>query len=286
MKPPPFAYSAPADVNEALRLLADLGREGKVLAGGQSLVPMLNMRLAAPAHLVDINGLAGELGGIEVGAGGVRVGALARHAAVERSDDVAGVLPLLRQALMHVAHPVIRNRGTVVGSLAHADPSAELPAVLCLLDGSVEGASPAGRRTISAADLYLGPLETSLNAEELITSAWFPALPSGTRTAFLEVTRRHGDYAVCGVAVALTCNPDGVIAGARASYVSVSDTPLVLDLTEAVGGLPARHTDFAAAGRMAAGAVSPDGDIHASAEYRRHLAGVLTVRALHQAVAA
>jgi len=285
VKPPPFAYSAPGTVAEALRLLADLGTEGKVLAGGQSLVPMLNMRLAAPAHLVDINGLAGELGGIDVDDGGVRVGALARHAAVERSAEVAAVLPLLGQALAEVAHPVIRNRGTVVGSLAHADPSAELPAVLCLMGGSVEAASPGGRRTVSAADLYLGPLETSLHASELITSAWFPAFPSGTRTAFVEVARRHGDYAVCGVAVALTCDAGGIVTGVRAAYVSVSDTPLILDLTEAAAGRPAAETDFAAAGRLAAEGVSPDGDIHASAEYRRHLAGVLTVRALQRAAA-
>lgn len=285
MKPPPFAYSAPGDVGEALRLLADLGPDGKVLAGGQSLVPMLNMRLAAPAHLVDINRLGAELGAIEAGEAGVRVGALARHAAVERSPEVAANLPLLRQALLQVAHPVIRNRGTVVGSLAHADPSAELPAVLCLLGGSVQAASPEGTRTIAGADLYLGPLETSLHPGELMTSAWFPRPPAGTRTAFLEVTRRHGDYAVCGVAVALTCDPDGVVIAARAAYVSVSDTPLVLDLTEATAGMPLAEADFTAAGRLAVDSIRPDGDIHASAEYRRHLACVLTVRALQQAAA-
>ncbi len=285
MKPPPFAYSAPTAVDEALRLLADLGADGKVLAGGQSLVPMLNMRLAAPEHLVDINGLAAELGAIDVNDQGVRVGALARHAAVERSADAAAVLPRLRQALAQVAPPVIRNRGTVVGSLAHADPSAELPAVLCLIGGSVEASSPAGIRTVAAADLYLGPLETSLQPGELITSAWFPALPRGTRTGFVEVTRRHGDYAVCGVAVTLTCDVDGVVIGAHAAYVSVSDTPLVLDLTEAVAGRRPAEADFAAAGRLATSRVHPDGDIHATAEYRRHLAGVLTVRAL-QSVAA
>ena len=283
MKPPPFAYSAPTRVDEALGVLAELGPDGKVLAGGQSLVPMLNMRLAAPAHLVDVNGLAAELGGIEADGSGVRVGALVRHAALERSTEAAATLPLLRQALAQVAHPAIRNRGTVVGSIAHADPAAELPAVLCLVGGSVEAASSAGRRTVPAAELFVGPLETSLRPDELVTSAWFPAPPEGTSTAFVEVARRHGDYAVCGVAVTLTCDPDGVVTDARAAYVGVSDTPLVLDLGEAVAGRPAAETDFAAAGRLASARVDPDGDIHATADYRKHLAGVLTARALRQA---
>ena len=277
MKPPPFAYSAPTRVDEAVTTLAELGTDGKVLAGGQSLVPLLNMRLAAPAHLVDINGLA-ELGRIEVDPAGVRVGAIVRHAAVERSAEAFTVLPLLRQALAQVAHPVIRNRGTVVGSIAHGDPAAELPAVLRLVDGSVEAASPAGTRTVPAAELFVGPLETSLRPGELLTSVWFPALPPGTRTAFVEVARRQGDYAVCGVAVAVTSDGDGTVTGARAAYVGVSDTPLLLDLTEAV------H-DLSAVARLAQARVDPDGDIHATAEYRRHLAGVLTVRAIREAAA-
>lgn len=285
MKPPAFAYSAPTAVQEALTLLGGLGADGKVLAGGQSLIPMLNMRLAAPAHLVDINGLAGELGAIEVDDGGVRVGALARHAAVERSAEVARALPLLPQALRLVAHPVIRNRGTVVGSLAHADPSAELPAVLCLLDGSVELASVSGRRTVSAGDFFLGPLATAAGPGELVTSAWFPTPPAGTRTSFVEVTRRHGDYAICGVAIALTIDGDGTVTRARAAYVSVSDVPLVLDLADALVGHRPDEAALSAAGRLAAAAVHPDGDIHATAEYRRHLAGVLTSRALREAAA-
>ena len=285
MKPPPFGYWAPERVDDALRLLAELGSDARVLAGGQSLVPILNMRLASPAHLVDINGLT-ELSTVATGDDGVRVGALARQAAVERSGDVADVLPLLRQALRQVAHPVIRNRGTVVGSIAHADPSAELPAVLCLAGGEVTATSTAGSRTIPAGELFVGPLETSLRPGELMTSAYFPALPAGTRTAFVEVARRHGDYAVCGVAVTVNLASDGVVTGARAAYVSMSDVPLVLDLTEALGG--GRVTDGAleAAGRLATTRMHPDGDIHASAAYRRHLAGVLTVRALRQAAPA
>jgi len=275
VKPPPFAYSAPGTVADALALLAGLGTDGKILAGGQSLVPMLNMRLAAPAHLVDINGLDAELGGIVVTDEGIGVGALARHTAVERSAGAAGVLPLLRQALLQVAHPVIRNRGTVVGSLAHADPSAELPAVLCLVGGSVRIASAGGERTVAAADLFAGPMETSLRPGELIVSAWFPALPDGTTTAFVEVTRRHGDYAVCGVAALVRLGPDGSVASAHAAYLSVAPTPLVLDLSVAArDGAP---------GDAARALVEPEADIHASADYRRHLAGVLTDRAIREA---
>jgi len=282
VKPPAFAYSAPERLDDALRLLADLGSDGKVLAGGQSLVPMLNMRLVAPAHLVDINRLA-ELATVEADQRGVRVGALARHSDVERSAAAAEALPLLRQALRQVAHPVIRNRGTAVGSIAHADPSAELPAVLSLVGGEVTAGSSSRTRTIAAADLFLGPLETSLQPGEMLLSAYFPALPPGTRTAFVEVTRRHGDYAVCGVAVTLTRDDAGVVTQSRAAYVSMSDTPLVIDLAEALVGGRASDADVDAAGRLATDRTQPDGDIHATAEYRRHLAGVLTVRALRAA---
>ncbi|WP_119729765.1 FAD binding domain-containing protein [Thermomonospora amylolytica] len=283
MKPPPFDYRAPRTLDEAL---ADLAEGGKVLAGGQSLIPLLNMRLAAPDRLVDINGVAG-LDALEVTAAGVRVGALARHAAVERSDEAAAVQPLLRQALRHVAHPVIRNRGTVVGSLAHADPAAELPAVLALLDGHVEAASAAGRRTIAAADFFTGPLEPALEPGELAVAAFFPALPPQTGTAFAEVTRRHGDYALVGVAAMVALDDDLRVRAARAAYLSVADTPLVLDLAEPAAqgqaGRPPGAADWSAAAAYAAERVDPDGDIHAGADYRRHLAGVLTGRALAEA---
>jgi carbon-monoxide dehydrogenase medium subunit len=283
VKPPPFGYSAPATVEEAVATLAEHGGDAKVLAGGQSLVPLLNMRLVAPAHLVDINGLGAELARVDASSDGVRVGAIARHADVERSASAVAVLPLLGQALAHVAHPVIRNRGTLVGSITHADPAAEVPAVLALVDGAVEAVSSSGRRTVAARDLFVGLLETSLRPDELVTSAWFPALPTGTRTAFVEVARRHGDYAVCGVAAAVTRADDGTVTGARAAYVGVSDTPVVLDLTEAVADGGGEDREFAAAERLATARVNPDGDIHATPEYRRHLAGVLTVRALRKA---
>lgn len=281
MKPSPFAWSAPDSVAEALAVLADVGGDGKVLAGGQSLLPILNMRLAAPAHLVDINQVA-ELSFVRAADRAVVVGALARHAAVERDGPAYAVAPLLRQALRLVAHPVIRNRGTTVGSIAHADPSGEMTAVLALTGGSVQVASAAGDRDVAAADFFAGPLESCLQPDELAVSVTFPAFGPGSGTTFVEVARRHGDYAVCGLAAVVTLT-DGVITAARAAYVSVAPTPLVLDLTEALAGAEPGAADWAAAGGLAAGQCDPEPDIHASADYRRHLVRVLTARALVEA---
>lgn len=278
MKPSPFAYSAPESLDEALAVLAEVGGDGKVLAGGQSLVPILNMRLAAPAHVVDVNRLS-ELAYVTVEDGAVRVGALARHADVERDEQAYAAQPLLRQALRLVAHPVIRNRGTTVGSLAHADPSGEMTAVLALTGGTVTAARQGGTRDIAAADFFLGPLESSLEPGELAVSASFPRLPGRTGTTFVEVARRHGDYAVCGVAAEVSLAEDGSVRSARTAYISVSATPLVLDLTEAAG----TSGDWAAAAAAAGERVDPEPDIHATADYRRHLARVLTGRALAEA---
>ncbi|MFF5257505.1 FAD binding domain-containing protein [Actinomadura viridis] len=278
MKPPPFDYVAPRTLEEALRALTG---EAKVLAGGQSLIPLLNMRLAAPARLVDVNRLA-ALDTVEITGEGVRIGALARHARVARDPGAAAAQPLIRQALGHVAHPAVRNRGTVVGSLAHADPAAEMPAVLAVLGGTVEAASAGGRRTVPAADLFTGPLETCLRPDEMAVSAFFPALPRRTGTAFAETARRHGDYALAGVAAVVTLDEDLRVTAARAGYLGVADTPVVLDLTEAAA--PAARTGgWAAAGDRARELLDPDGDVHATAAYRRHLAGVLTERALRAA---
>lgn len=282
MKPSPFDYNAPESLEEALSALARVGGDGKVLAGGQSLLPILNMRLAAPAHIVDINRVA-ELAYVRVEPDAVHVGALARHADVERDQAAHGALPLLRQALQLVAHPVIRNRGTTVGSLAHADPSGEMTAVLALTGGSVTAARQGATREIAAADFFAGPLESSLEPGELAVSARFPRFPGRTGTAFVEVARRHGDYAVCGLAAAVTLDASGAVESARAAYISMAPTPLVLDLTEAVTGRTPAAADWSAAGEVAGGQVEPEADIHASADYRRHLARVLTARALAEA---
>jgi carbon-monoxide dehydrogenase medium subunit len=285
MKPPVFQYHRPGTVAEALAVLAEVGHDGKVLAGGQSLVPLLNMRLAAPAHLVDVNWLE-ELDEVARGPEGVRVGALARHARVERDPGAAEAVPLLGQAIADIAHTAIRNRGTVVGSLVHADPAAELPAVLVLLGGWMELVSAGGGpRRVAAADFFLGPLESAVRPGELATAAVFPAPPAGGGSAWVEVARRHGDYAVCGVGALVELDRGLRVASARAALISVGAVPAVVDLTDALGGRPYDAADWAAAGRLAAGAVDPEDDIHATAAYRRHLAGVLTARAARAAAA-
>jgi carbon-monoxide dehydrogenase medium subunit len=285
MKPPVFEYHRPGTVAEALAVLAEVGHDGKVLAGGQSLVPLLNMRLAAPRHLVDVNWLA-ELDEVACGPDAVRVGALARHARVEHDRDATGAVPLLGQAIGDIAHATVRNRGTVVGSLVHADPAAELPAVLVLLGGSMELASAGdGTRRVAAADFFLGPLESAVGPGELATAALFPRPPAGGGTAWVEVARRHGDYAVCGAGALVVLDQDLQIASARAALISVGPVPVPADLTDALAGQPHDAADWAAAGRLAAEATEPEDDIHASAAYRRHLAGVLTARAARAAAA-
>ncbi|MEV5407661.1 FAD binding domain-containing protein [Thermopolyspora sp. NPDC052614] len=283
MKPPPFDYHAPRTVGEALEALADAGPDGKVLAGGQSLIPLLNMRLVAPGRLIDINGVD-ELDTLSVDWKGVRVGALARHAAVERSAAAAEAQPLLRQALRLVAHPVIRNRGTVVGSLVHADPAAELPAVLALLGGTVRLARHGGPdRDVPAAEFFVGPLESALRPGELAVSAFFPALPPGSGTAFCETARRHGDYALAGVAALVTLDDDLRITTAKAACVGVGPVPVVVDVSAECARRPAASADWPAVARAVRDRVEPEDDIHATAHYRRHLTGVLAERALRLA---
>jgi len=279
VKPAPFAFVRPQGLQHALEALAaDPG--AKVLAGGQSLVPLLSMRLASPTTLVDINALP-DLDHVHVDDSGVRVGALARHADVLASPDVRRVQPLLSLALANVAHATIRNRGTSVGSLVHADAAAELPMVLVLLGGSVTVESTSGARTIAAADLYAGPLESTLRHDEIALEASFPALGPTDGVAFEELARRTGDYALCGVGAVVSVEGDRVTA-ARAGYLSVSDVPTVVDVTAALdGSVSASSTD--AAGDLALESLDPADDLHATAAYRAQLVRVLTARVLRTA---
>jgi carbon-monoxide dehydrogenase medium subunit len=275
VKPPPFAYHRPATVEAAARTLAEHGEDAKVLAGGQSLVPLMNFRLAAPAHLVDVNRVAG-LDALTTGTDTLVVGATVRDARL--LQDAAAAHPLLAEAAGWIAHPVIRNRGTVCGSLAHADPAAELPAVLALTGGHVETvawrAGRLDRRRIAAADLFAGPLQTTLEPDELVVAATFPTLAARTGWAVDELARRHGDYALAGVALTVTVDGDGAPVAGRAAYLSCGPTPVVLDL----GADPAAVRD------LVADDLRPTDDIHATGEYRRHLAATLTVRALDRAL--
>jgi carbon-monoxide dehydrogenase medium subunit len=247
VKPAPFEYHAPTSVDEACALLASL-EDAKVLAGGQSLIPLLNFRLARPAHLVDINRIEG-LDRIYERDGGIAVRALARQSAVEDSDVAMRVCPLLVEGVRLVAHRVIRNRGTACGSLAHADPASELPAVLLALGGHVVARSTRGERTIPAGELFSGVMETSLAADELLIEAWFPASP--TPYAIVEESRRHGDFALAGA----------VRAASRLALFGVAPTAVLVDPKDPTKGL------------------RPSGDLEATPEFRLHLIKVLTERA-------
>ncbi|MHB8589430.1 MAG: FAD binding domain-containing protein [Candidatus Dormibacteraceae bacterium] len=247
MKPPPFEYRAPTTVEEACALLGSL-EDAKVLAGGQSLVPLLNFRLARPAYVVDINRIA-DMDRIYQRDGGVAIQALARQAAVEDSQTVARVCPLLSAAVRLVAHRVIRNRGTLCGSLAHADPASELPAVLLALGGHVVARSGRGERVIEAERLFRGVMETALAPDELVVEAWFPA--SSEPFAVIEESRRHGDFALAGV----------VRATDRLALFGVAPTPVLADPRDPALGL------------------QPSGDLEATPEFRLHLVRVLTEKA-------
>lgn len=275
MKPAPFTYHRPATLDEAAEMLA--ATQGKVLAGGQSLVPIMSMRLASPPALIDINHIPGQ-DKILVGDAGVSIGCLTRHRGLELDPAAYAANPLLRRALQSVAHPTIRNRGTTLGSLVHADPAAEMPAVLCLLGGSVDAMSAArGRRSIGATDFFVGPLESVLEPDEIAVRATFPHPVPGTGTAWLELARRHGDYAMVGVGAMVTRHGGRVVA-AKVALISVGVTPIVVDVTQ-----PAAAGDDRGTADLIDAAIDPEADIHATAEYRRQLAHTLSVRALHQA---
>ncbi len=281
MKPAPFAFVRPQGLQHALEALAaDPG--AKVLAGGQSLVPLLSMRLAAPSTLVDINALP-DLDHVRADEQGVHIGALARHADVLASADVRRVQPLVTLALEHVAHATIRNRGTTVGSIVHADAAAEMPMVMALLGGSVDVASTSGTRTIPAAELFVGPLESTLHHDEIALGASFPGLAAGEGVGFEEIARRHGDYALVGVGAVVGVDGDAVVS-ARVGYLSVSDVPTVVDVTAALEGTVSADAT-GAAGELALGELDPADDVHATAAYRSQLVRVLTGRVLRAAYA-
>ncbi len=283
VKPPPFDYHAPESVAEVLDLLQQLGDDAKVLAGGQSLVPLLNLRLARPAHLVDINGVQ-ELSSIGAWDGGVSLGALVRQRAAERSDLVAQRCPLLADALPLIGHPQIRNRGTIGGSLAHADPASELPAVASALDAQFVVRNASRERSIDADAFFVSFFTTSMQADELLTEVRLPAWPSGAGWSYREVSRRHGDFAMVGVACALRLDSSGNIGDARLAYTGMAPAPQRARNAESqLAGQPARASVFAEAAEAAAGALDPQSDVHASGAYRRHIARALTRQALAQA---
>lgn len=287
MKPPPFRYFAPDSVEEALELLQEHGWDAKVLAGGQSLIPAMNFRLAQPAVLVDLNRIE-ELGGIRPQEdGGLRIGAMTRQRTVENSELVADRAPLLHRIMPWIAHPQIRNRGTFGGSLAHADPAAELPAVAVALDATFTIRGPEGEREVPAREFYLGLMTTAMMPGELLVEVDLPPPPPRSGTAFDEVARRHGDYAIVGAAATVRLAEDGTCEEAVVTLLSVGETPVLANgAGERLRGTELDEAAIAEAAEIAAAEdVDPPSDLHATAAFRRHLTRVLVRRTVGAAVA-
>lgn len=282
MKPAPFDYLAPDSLDAALAILSERGSDAKLLAGGQSLVPAMNFRILQPALLVDLNRLPGLSFITRTDDGELRLGALNRQRALERDPLIARESPLLHETIPFVAHPQIRNRGTLGGNLAHADPAAELPVVMVALGARFRAQSANGERWISADDFFRGMFTTDLAPEEALVEVALPALPPRTGTCFMEIARRRGDYAMAGVAAVVTLDERGVCQKARLVYLNVGDGPV--NARQAAGALegspPSQDTIDAAASMAANKEIDPMGNLHASAAYQRHLARVLTRRAL------
>ena len=283
MKPVDFHLHRPETVGEALDLLARYGDDAKVLAGGQSLVPLLNFRLARPEHVVDIDRVAG-LSGMRAGPTGLTVGAMTRQARVERAADVGVAVPLLAAALPYVGHPPIRARGTIGGSLAHADPAAELPAVAIAAGAVLVAESARGRREIPAAEFVSGSFTTALAPDELLVEVRFPPANGRTGAAFVEVSRRRGDFALVGAAAQLSFDDSARVRDARLALIGVGDTPRRCpDAEAALVGTPADGDAGELAAREATAVLRPPGDLHASGDYRRAVAGVVLTRAVSEA---
>ena len=285
MKPAPFRYLAPASLDECVELLREHGDEAKLLAGGQSLVPMMNFRLAKPAVLIDLNGVA-ELDYVRDGnGGGTRIGALTRQRALERDPQLRRRNPLLAEAIPCIGHFQIRNRGTVGGSIAHADPAAELPAVLCALGGRVRVRGAGGERTIAAMDFFQTYFTADLGPDEIVTEIVLPPWNRGDGWAVQELSRRYGDFALVGVACRLSVDAEGNVTNGAAALFGVDGTPVVPAAVVQLIGTRAEESDLAAVSNAVAEELDPEPDVHASAAYRKHLAAVLTRRALAEAYA-
>jgi carbon-monoxide dehydrogenase medium subunit len=273
VKPVPFAYKKARALEEAVALLGE-HKDARLLAGGQSLIATLNMRLSAPSLLIDINGLGG-LDGITVKGGAVEIGALTRHTQAERSDVIAKQAPLIARAIPHIGHPAIRNRGTLGGSIAFADPAAELPACLLALDGEIDATGPKGKRTIKAQDFFQGLFETALGPQEVLTAIRVPAADNAARVGFAELARRHGDYAIVGLAACARANGKG-LSDVRLAYFGVGSTPVRAKKAELA--LASGNIDAA----IKALDLQPHDDVQATGKVKTHLAGVLLRRVAKQ----
>lgn len=284
MKPAPFEYVAPQSLAEALAALQQYGSDASLLAGGQSLAPVMNFRLAQPAALIDLNNIP-ELDYVRrEGNGHIHIGSMTRQRTLERHPLIAQYAPLLHEAIPYIAHPQIRNRGTIGGSLAHADPAAELPVILLALDGRVQLQKSGGARWVHGRDFYTDLFTTARAEDEILTEIELPPLPPRTGVAFTEIARRHGDYALSGVAAVVTVDERGICTAVRLVYLNAGDTPI--SATQAAAllvGQAASEEVFTAVAAAAQQEITPADDIHATADYKRHLAKVLTVRVLYTA---
>lgn len=281
MKPAPFDYVCPDTLEEALTLLARAGGEAKVIAGGQSLIPAMNFRIFQPKVLIDLNRIK-DLSFVREGNGaGIRLGAITRQRTLERDPAIRTIAPLINEAMPHVAHPQIRNRGTFGGSLAHADPAAELPAILVALQGQLRAVRAGSERWIEAEAFFMGMFATSLEPDEILAEVAIPPLPARTGSAFLEVARRRGDYALAGLASILTIGADGTCQAARLVYLNAGDAPRPAPRAAAllIGQRPTPSL-FEAAAELASSELEPPGTLQASPAFQLHLARVLTRRAL------
>jgi carbon-monoxide dehydrogenase medium subunit len=281
MKPAPFKYIAASSLDHALSLKAEYGDEARFLAGGQSLLPAMNFRLARPAALIDINGL-NELAGVNRSEDGdIRVGALTRYRSLERDGTFLKSCPLFADVLPHIAHPQIRTRGTIGGNLSHADPASELPAVAVAMQARMRIKSATGERQVAASEFFQGLLTTDLQPDEMLVEIVFPATTPRAGTCFMEVARRRGDFAICGVAAIVTVDDHGRCSQARLALCGVGDGPV--DVSAAAASLMGQHGSGEAIEVVAAevqGMIEPSGNVHATPDYQRHIAGVLTRRAI------
>jgi carbon-monoxide dehydrogenase medium subunit len=284
MKPAPFSYVAARSISEAVALKGEHGGDASFLAGGQSLVPILNFRLAQPAVLIDINDVD-ACDSVTFADGRLCVGSLTRYRALQRDPAIATHAPLIAEALPFIAHPQIRNRGTLGGNLAHADPASELPAIMLAMNARMCLRSAARERWLNARDFFVGALSTALATDEMLVQVELPAIAQRSGTSFMEISRRRGDFAIMGIAVMLTLRDDDSCADARLAYCGAGDGPVqAITAAASLIGRQVNDTDIAAAAAYACREVDPLGSIHASQDYQRHLAGVLTRRALKVAL--
>ena len=287
MKPIKFEYYAPTSVEEALGYLAELGYSGKVLAGGQSLIPAMNFRMSRPSALVDLNNIPDLQYILSDGEGGLKIGAMTRDSVVEYDTKVKQAFPLIIEVMPNIAHPQIRNRGTFGGAIAHADPAGQLPAIALTLNASMKIQKKGSERTVKADDFFLGAFTTAIEPDEMLTEVILPGLPSGSACSYKQLSRQRGGYAQAGAASFVTLDQEGVCKDVRLTLLSVADVPVLSKEAKRIliGQKPTPELIEAVAESAVKSEIDPGSDVHATADYRRHLTHIMIVRSLGEAFA-